>query len=396
MQAGQQVVIVGGGIAGLAAAVGVANAGHRAIVLERSAGFSELGAGIQLAPNAFHALDYLGIKQSCTEHAVAIDELQLGDATSGQLLGSLKLKGAFRARFGNPYLVVHRRDLHGALLQACQAHPGIELRAASPVSSYRETDGRIEAWNETSCLARGDSLLGADGVRSAIRAQLLGDGQPRLCGHVAYRALLAAEAAPPPARRNVAILWAAPGAHVVYYPIGRGDEINLVATLDVGEQAAFAGVPAERDEVLRAFGAIRGEPRAMLESASAYRKWSLSDRPPVENWVSGRVALIGDAAHPMLQYAAQGACMALEDAACLSFSLRAASSLELALRRYNERRALRTARVQRVATALGERIYHVAGAAAQARNRELAALEEPALLDKLAWLYARPENEAWS
>ncbi|MFC1429391.1 FAD-dependent monooxygenase [Streptacidiphilus sp. N1-3] len=382
-------IVAGGGIGGLAAALAVAGHGHTVTVLERQGGFAELGAGIQLGPNAFHALDRLGVGDRVRSAAVHINELRFMDGTTGARVTSLPLTGRYRERFGNPYAVVSRGDLYAALLTACRAEPGVELIGSQDVMTYRQTPYGVTAVTWDGERFAGDLLVGADGIRSAVRAKLIGDGEPRVSGHTIYRTIVPMARVPEELRSNAVTLWAGPRWHFVHYPIGSGRFLNLAATRDDGATTAVAGLPVPRSQVLAQFPQPGEVARRLLELGREWRTWVLCDRDPVPDWTDGRVALLGDAAHPMLQYAAQGACMALEDAVVLGEQLAGGDpeSVVQRLEKYNAVRRERTARAVLVARALGERLYHPAGAAAVARNALLSGLSVDELQDEVAWLH---------
>ncbi|MEU6079362.1 FAD-dependent monooxygenase [Streptomyces sp. NPDC047108] len=383
------VLIAGGGIGGLAAALGVARCGHRATVLERRDAFAELGAGIQLAPNAFRALDHLGVGDAVRERAVHIDELRFMDGTTGERVASMRLTGAYRTRFGNPYVVVHRNDLYEPLLAACRTASGVVLRAGSPVVSYEQDGAGVTAVLGTGERVTGAALIGADGIRSAVRAQLVGDGEPHVSGHTIYRSVIPMERVPGQLRWNTVTLWAGPLWHFVHYPIGHGAFLNLAAVRDDGAREVVTGVPAERARVLGEFPGLGATAQQLLELGEDWRRWVLCDRDPVDGWTDGRVSLLGDAAHPMLQYAAQGACMALEDAVFLGESLRGRGEDEVprTLTAYAEGRRVRTSRAQLVSRDMGTLLYHPAGAEAARRNAMLTSLSQEDLYAKVAWLH---------
>lgn len=385
-------LIAGGGIGGLAAALSIARAGNRVTVLERGDRFAELGAGIQLAPNAFRALDLLGVGDRVRERAVFIDELRLMDGTTGRRVTGLPLTGAYRERFGNPYAVVHRGDLYQPLLDACRADGRIELLPGHTVTGYTQTVDKVVvtsrvAGSGTVTRFEADHLIGADGIRSAVRAQLVGDGRPRVSGHTIHRSVIPMDRVPEELRWNVVTLWAGPKWHFVHYPIGGGAFLNLAATVDDGATREVAGEPVAREVVQNRFPGLSDTARALLALGDEWRTWVLCDRDPVSAWTDGRVALLGDAAHPMLQYAAQGACTALEDAVVLG-------DVFPDLDAYAALRRERTADATRAARWLGERIYHPAGEAARERDGMLAALSERDLHDHVAWLHAyNPRTE---
>lgn len=383
-----KIIIAGGGIGGLATAIGLAQKGIASIVLEKAARLGEIGAGIQLGPNAFHAFDYLGVGDQAREMAVYIDNLRLMDALSGDEITRIPLGEAFRSRFKNPYAVVHRGDLHGVFLRACQDHPLVDLRVNSAVSGYEQEDAGVHVRLEGGQTIRGRALIGADGLWSNIRKQLVGDGAPRVSGHTTYRSVIPTEEMPESLRWNDATLWAGPKCHIVHYPLSGAKLFNLVVTYHNEAAEPVAGKPVSHDEVRKGFEHVNPIAQQLIERGSDWKLWVLCDRDPVVNWVEGRVALLGDAAHPMLQYFAQGACMALEDAVCLSAELEAApDDLEGALQRYNKRRCLRTARVQLQSREIGQHVYHPAGAHAELRDAVMSNRTAEEWYDQIDWLY---------
>ncbi|GAA2947432.1 MULTISPECIES: 3-hydroxybenzoate 6-monooxygenase [Streptomyces] len=381
------ILVAGGGIGGLAAALGQARSGHRVTVLEGRPRFAEIGAGIQLAPNAFHALAALGVRDAVAGRADFIDELRFMDGMSGEQVTAMPLTGGYRARFGNPYAVVHRADLHRALLDGCR-DAGVELIGGQRVTGYEQSGGHVTVSTAAGERFRAEVLLGADGLRSAVREQLVGDGPPRISGHTIYRSVIPMSEVPEELRTRSVTLWAGPSRHFVHYPIGGGDYLNLAATRDDGADTEITGAPATRDHVLSEFAGLDDSARRLLELGRDWRVWVLCDRDPVETWVDGRVALAGDAAHPMLQYAAQGACMALEDAVTLGTVLRCdPADVPQRLEKYNGVRRERTARTTLTARWMGSELYHPARGRAAARNTLLAGHSVDDLHDVVSWLH---------
>ncbi|CAM5687698.1 3-hydroxybenzoate 6-monooxygenase [Streptomyces aurantiogriseus] len=384
-----RILVAGGGIGGLATALSLAQRGHRATVLERGEVFAEIGAGIQLGPNAFHALDLLGVGQAVRDRAVFIDELRFMDGTTDEKVAAMPLTEAYRTRFGNPYAVVHRGDLFQPLLTACQASDAVELIAAATVERYTQDADGVDVRTADGRTLRADVLVGADGIRSTVRRQLLGDGDPRVSGHTIYRSVIPIEKVPEELRWNAVTLWAGPQWHFVHYIIGGGRYLNLAVTRDDGARVPVAGRPVEREHVLGRFPGVGETPARLLELGEGWREWVLCDRDPVDTWTDGRVVLVGDAAHPMLQYAAQGACQALEDAVVLGALLEGGTGDDVArrLEKFNAERRERTGRTQLVAREMGTRLYHPAGRAAEERNAMLRSLTVDDLYDKVAWLH---------
>jgi 2-polyprenyl-6-methoxyphenol hydroxylase-like FAD-dependent oxidoreductase len=382
------VLIAGGGIGGLAAALGLAQKGISSILLEKSATLGEIGAGIQLGPNAFHAFDYLGVGEAARGMAVYVDQMRFMDAMSAEEICHVDLREPFRTRFGNPYAVVHRGDLHGVLLKACQDHPLIELRVRSEVESYDQDGSSVTARLASGEAVTGRLLIGADGLWSNIRKKVVGDGAPRVSGHTTYRSVIPTEEMPEDLRWNAATLWAGPKCHLVHYPLSGWKVFNLVVTCHNDAPEPVAGKPVSDEEVMRGFAHIHPRAQEIIHHGKNWKLWVLCDRDPVERWIDGRVALLGDAAHPMLQYFAQGACMALEDAVCLSHMLGSyPDDYAAALAQYSAQRFPRTARVQMLSRAIGEHIYHPDGEHARLRNAIMSAKSSEDYYRDLSWLY---------
>jgi 2-polyprenyl-6-methoxyphenol hydroxylase-like FAD-dependent oxidoreductase len=382
------ILIAGGGIGGLATALGLARAGFSVAVMEKSASFGEIGAGIQLGPNAFHAFDALGVGDEARASAVYVDKLRLMDALSGEDITAIDLGEVFRARFGNPYAVVHRGDLYGVFLNACRANALITLRPGSHVVAYEQDGTSVTIRLGSGETVTGSALIGADGLWSAIRRQVVGDGPPRVSGHTTYRSVIPTEDMPADLRWNAATLWAGPKCHLVHYPLSGWKVFNLVITCHNDAPEPVAGKPVAEDEVMKGFAHVNERALKLIRHGKDWKLWVLCDREPASNWVDGRVALLGDAAHPTLQYMAQGGCMAMEDAVCLGRMMASfPGDIEKALEAYRSRRVLRTARVQLQSRAIGEHIYHPAGVHAELRNTIMRGKTSADWYDSLAWLY---------
>lgn len=387
MAESKPVLIAGGGIGGLAVALGLAQKGIRSILLEKAAALGEIGAGIQLGPNAFHAFDYLGVGEAARNMAVYIDQLRLMDALTADEITHIDLGDSFRARFGNPYAVVHRGDLHGVFLRACQNHELIELRVSSEVTGYEQDGSSVTAKLANGERIIGRLLIGADGLWSNIRKQVTADGPPRVSGHTTYRSVIPTEQMPEDLRWNAATLWAGPKCHIVHYPLSGWKVFNLVVTYHNDAPEPVAGKPVSEDEVMRGFAHVHERAQSIIRHGTNWKLWVLCDRDPTERWIDGRVALLGDAAHPMLQYFAQGACQAMEDAVCLSHMLANHDDQSAALDAYRAQRFPRTAQVQLMSRAIGEHVYHPAGDHARIRNAIMSAKSQNEWCDDIAWLY---------
>ncbi|MGC2857458.1 3-hydroxybenzoate 6-monooxygenase [Novispirillum sp. DQ9] len=384
---GFKMIVAGGGIGGLSAALGLANKGCTVTVLEQAQQFGEIGAGIQIGPNAFHAMDYLGVGEAGRAKAVYIDRLVMMDATTGGMVAQIPVDEPFRERFRNPYAVIHRADLHGVLYDACRAHPAITLVTSQRVVGYENTATGARVITEDGAVHEGDGVIGCDGVRSKIREQLTGGDALRLSGHVAYRAVLPIEQMPEDMRWNAATLWAGPKCHMVHYPLQGWKTFNLVATFQADVSEVGTNEPGTREEILSRFPNVVDRVRKVLEIPTEWRRWVLGDREPIENWTDGSVTLLGDAAHPTHQYFAQGACMALEDSVCLADKIgRCGGDLHKAFQEYQAERIVRAYRVVLSSRMLGK-VYHAQGVERLIRNSVMGAKTPAQYYDSLEWLY---------
>jgi salicylate hydroxylase len=381
------VLIAGGGIGGLATAMGLAQKGIRSILLEKASALGEIGAGIQLGPNAFHAFDYLGVGEAARGMAVYVDQLRLMDALTAEEITHVDLGEAFRARFRNPYAVVHRGDLHGVFLRACERSDLIDLRVSSEVVGYEQDGASVTAKTAGGERVTGSLLIGADGLWSNIRKQVTADGPPRVSGHTTYRAVIPTERMPEDLRWNAATLWAGPKCHIVHYPLSGWKVFNLVVTYHNDAPEPVAGKPVSEAEVMKGFTHVHERAQNIIRHGTNWKLWVLCDRDPNAQWIDGRVVLLGDAAHPMLQYFAQGACQAMEDAVCLSHMLASHDDQAMALEAYSAQRFPRTARVQLMSRAIGEHVYHPSGEHARIRNAIMSAKSQAEWCDDIAWLY---------
>ncbi len=384
------VLVAGGGIGGLAAALALAHKGVSVQLYEQGAEFAEIGAGIQLGPNVFRMFEVLGLTAAIERYAVHPDNLIMMDAVTGVQVTHIPVGGpAFRERFhGYPYGVIHRADLHQVMLDACCAQSTIQMATLKKVLRHEELHDRVVLHLEDGECVEGCALIGADGLWSKTRAQLLGDQAPRVSGHIAYRAVLPRAQVPDDLWQNNVVLWAGPKTHLVHYPLRRGELYNVVAVFHSDKYEEGWNVYGDPDELQRKFHTERSEVTRLLEKINTWRMWVLCDREPMREWSTGRVTLLGDAAHPTLQYMAQGANMAIEDAVVLAaYAEIAGYDFARALRWYQDTRYLRTARVQMTSRYYGD-IYHAAGVVRELRNQLLA--PKPGAVpsfEAMAWLY---------
>ena len=387
--ADRSIVIAGGGIGGLAAALALSRNGIRSIVLEQSPRFAEIGAGIQLGPNVFKIFDRLGILDAISALTFFPEYLMMRDSTTGAELTRIAVGSeAFRARFKYPYGVIYRVDLHRVLLDACSMADGVTLKPSQKVKRFDDRGDRVVVAIESGESYEASALIGADGLWSRIRAQLLDDGPPRVSGHIAYRAVLPIAEVPEEWRPPAVVLWGGPKHHFVHYPLRHGDILNLVAVFHSHRYEEGWDTYGDPKELTQFFANAHPQVRAMLEKIESWRMWVLCDRKPIQNWSRGRVTLLGDAAHPMLQYLAQGAAMAIEDAYVVASEIEASGGdISAAFARFPRMRYVRTGRVQLTARFFGE-IYHAGGAIADVRNEVFFKGPKTATPgETMAWLY---------
>lgn len=386
------VVIVGAGIGGVAAALALSQSGIRSTVLESAPQLGEIGAGIQLGPNAFHVLNRLGMGEYLLKGAVYVDSFRLMDSAKGGQINRWSYGEDFRKRFGNPYVVVHRADLHQSLIEACQKSGLVEIKTSVRIKGFEQDADKVRAIATDGATYEGDILVGADGLHSAIRAQIIGDGAPRVSGHTTYRSVIPTEQMPKELQWNSMTIWVGPKTHIVHYPLKGAKVFNLVATTHDDAQDPVTGVPVSDEAVAAKFAHLVPEAQKIISCGQNWKKWVLCDRDPADNWNDGRATLLGDAAHPTLQYFAQGACMAMEDGMRLAHRLSNCNGDVLkALDQYQNDRIVRTARVQLGSRLIGDHIFHPAGAHAMTRNATLSAMDDRQFQESLAWLYdARP------
>lgn len=381
------VLLVGGGIGGMAAALALARLGISIDLLEQAGAIGEIGAGLQLGPNAFAALDALGVGEAVRRGAVFTDRLVMMDAVDCSEVASVPVGEAFRARFRNPYAVSHRADLHGAIHEAVREHPLIRFHTSAQVEHLDIGRSGVTAVTRDGRRFQADAIVGCDGVKSVVRARLIGDA-PRVSGHVVYRAVVPAADMPEDLRWNAPVVWAGPDCHLVHYPLRHGEQYNLVVTFHSREQEEWGVTEGSKKEVLSYFEGVHARPRQLLERPTSWRRWSTADRDPVANWSEGPATLLGDAAHPMMQYLAQGACMALEDAVTLGAAVEAcAFDLPAAFQLYASARVARTARVVLSVREMG-RLYHAKGVERLVRNSLWIARTPERFYDAVEWLYA--------
>jgi len=393
------IAIAGAGIGGLTAALALVERGYRVSVFEQAPRLEAVGAGIQLAPNATRILRGLGVADLLRPSVVVPDALVVRSGASGRCIVRMPLGDEAERRHGAPYWMVHRGDLQAALVAAVKANPGITMTLGAKVENYA-----IECQGLTIQVRRGGALdeeygvalIGADGLWSALRARLGNIEKPRFRRRTAWRSLIAATEVPEPFREPLVQLWLGSNAHLVHYPVRGGDAINIVAIAsDNEERSGWSGQGSQR-QLLDQFSRSTwsSDARRLLMLPGEWLTWSLYDMPALRHWGEGRVTLLGDAVHPMLPFLAQGAGMAIEDAAVLAHRLaQSPTDIPAALRGYENARRARTARMQQASHRNGA-IYHKAGPEAVIRNMGMRVIGGRRLIGRYDWIYDWRVREA--
>ena len=379
------VLIAGGGIGGLAAALALVRQGFHVIVLEQAPEIGEIGAGIQLGPNAFHAFDALGIGEKARGRAVYTDYMVMHDAVDEYQVGKIPTDEKFRQRFGNPYAVIHRADVHLSLLEGAQETGQVEFHTSTRVRIEQDDTG-VTVYDQHGKAFKGVALIGADGVKSVVREQFVTD-PARVTGHVVYRAVVEKKDFPVDLQWNAAAIWVGPNCHLVHYPLRGGEQYNVVVTFHSRQQEEWGVTEGSKEEVQSYFQGICPKARQLIDLPKTWKRWATADREPIGQWTYGRVSLLGDAAHPTTQYMAQGACMAMEDAVTLGEALRTThNNWPQALDLYQRARVARTARIVLSSREMG-RIYHAKGVERLVRNDLWRGRSADRFYDAMEWLY---------
>lgn len=383
----RDVLIVGGGIGGLACALALAKAGFTSTVLERQDSFSSEGAGIQIGPNGSAVLAQLGVLERLLPESSRPEAISISDGRSGRELASLPLGDTIELHHGAPYLVAHRADLHAALVDAVRDEPNISLHMPVEIIAVREDGEAMVASDRAGYNWRSHAVAGADGLRSFVRYQYINRSPLRSAGKSAVRAIIPIGDVPDGIRSDVVGVWLHPGAHVVHYPIRNGGELAIVVVVEDGAALEGWALPADAVDIQNAVRNFARPVRSLIGSVLQWRKWGLYELPLPGRMVHGRVGLVGDAAHPILPFLAQGGVMALEDgltfAQCFADNR---SDVRAAFRSYEHIRLPRVRRVQAASKRNGQ-IYHLSGAFAAARDMTLRTLRSRQLSAQYDWLY---------
>ncbi len=396
MAVSRTIFVAGAGIGGLAASLALAKKRFRVVVLEKAEKLEETGAGLQLSPNASRILVELGLAPRLAGRAVVPESINVMSARAGGEISRLPLGEAATFRAGAPYWVVHRADLQAALQAEVNDNPDIELRLGCQFEDVTKHARGLTVVQRSGLSRQQDlatALIGADGIWSSVRHHLFPEVQPQFSGLIAWRGTLAATALPREYTAPRVQLWMGPNAHLVAYPISGGRQINIVAIVPGTWNRPGWSAPGETNEIKRAFASSRwpATARMLIGAVDDWRRWALFTVPDAGEWSQGQIALLGDAAHAMLPFAAQGAGMAIEDAAVLAKSLSEgapdnAAGVAAALKRYGRLRRGRIAKVRRAARRQG-RIYHMTGPAAAARDFVIQALGPKRMLARQDWIF---------
>jgi salicylate hydroxylase len=380
------VLIAGGGIGGLAAALALTRRGFEVKVLEQAPEIGEIGAGIQLGPNAFHAFDALGVGDKARGRAVYTDFMVMHDAVDEYQVGKIPTGEAFIKRFGNPYAVIHRVDVHTSLLEGAQETGKVEFLTSTRVERIEQDTQGVTVFDQHGNAHEGLALIGADGVKSVVRAHYVND-PARVTGHVVYRAVVDKKDFPENLQWNAASIWVGPNCHLVHYPLRGGEQFNVVVTFHSRQQEEWGVTDGSKEEVQSYFQGICPKARQLIDLPKSWKRWATADREPIGQWSFGRATLMGDAAHPTTQYMAQGACMALEDAVTLGEALRLeGDDFEKAFDLYQRARVSRTARIVLSGREMG-RLYHAKGVERLVRNDLWRGRSPERFYDAMEWLY---------
>jgi salicylate hydroxylase len=382
------VLIAGGGIAGLAAALGLARQGQRVRLFEQAAAFAEIGAGLQMSPNGVRVLRALGAWEQIETSCVIPSEIHVRDGGSGALLQRIRLGRPFEERFGAPYRVCHRADLLTGLLAATRSSAEIETMTGQTVETAADTQTGVRLDLSGGRTIEGKALIAADGIRSRLRAAIAGEAPPAGHGIALYRGLIAFADVPPGIAADCVTLWLCPGGHVVHYPVSNWQRFNIVVAAEdrAGADAVGWQSPATGADVTGHFPSACNDLAGLLAVQAGWQRWAGADLPVLPRWSRGHMALIGDAAHATLPFLAQGAMMALEDAAVLGRAMATAPDPSTAFAAYERDRRPRTARIQAESRRMG-RVYHARGAFALARNLALRLGSASYAMDRLSWIY---------
>ena len=381
------IYVVGAGLGGVAAALGLARKGWNVRIIEATPELGVIGYGIQLGPNVFPMFRALGVDEAVRQHAHFPPAVLMLDALTAKEIVRVPAGESFHARFKDPYVAIHRVDLHGVLLDAARAMPNVEILPSTEFASYENLADRALIQTTDGRTFEAAAVIASDGLGSAVRRQMIGEETPRPIGYVAHRTLVPMEQVSKEVGRDEVILWGGPGFHIVQYPLRNRSLFNIVAVFQTENIYERADEETYRRVLMETYASAHPLMHDMLAMMDLRRRWVIADRDPIRGWSDGRVALLGDAAHPTLQSFAQGACMAIEDAVVLAECIdMTKGDFARAFKTYERARSLRTARIILESRSLWE-FYHLRGIAADVRNEACADRTEDDVFRCLAWIY---------
>ncbi|WP_399684220.1 FAD-dependent monooxygenase [Xenophilus sp.] len=387
------VIIVGGGIGGVATALALGRLGLPVQLLEQADQIGAIGYGVQIGPNVMPMLERLGVGEAARQAAYLPEEILLYEMDSGRKLVDIPLRTPqFHARYqGAPYVAIHRVDFHELLLQACRAYPNIDLNQSTQVVGYEHTAGGCGVATADGRFIEGAAVIAADGLRSRLRLQLHPGDSPRDTGYLAHRTIVPMAQAPASIReRRGVTMWTGPGFHVIYYPLRGRSEMNIVVVVRVPPDLDVTDNERYLEHIAALTRRAAPEARDVVQLVNLERRWSIADREPVRRWADGCFTLMGDAAHATLQSLAQGAGMAVEDAVTLAELVQSCGhDFTAAFKRFERARFLRAARVQLESRDLWD-IYHCDGARAEVRSQQFEEKSADDFYRCLDWLWQAP------
>jgi salicylate hydroxylase len=383
------IIIVGGGIGGLCAALALAQSGWSVRVLEQAPQFGAIGYGIQLGPNVPPMLARIGVRDAVIAASVQPNNVMMLDAFDGQPVTVVNTGAEFRARYGgHPYLVIHRVDLHNILVAACKVQPNISLDEDACVTGHEDHGDHVVVTIADGRRIEGAIVIGADGIRSRLRESIMGASEPAQTGYVAHRTIVPIDKAPKGVPLDDVVLWGGEGFHIVHYPLRDRTIFNIVAVFETATYGEKMGTEAYRAELDRTYAKSQPVMREMIAMLDLERRWPIGDRKPQRGWSKGRAVLMGDAAHATLQSYAQGAGMAIEDAIVLTSLINGCGrNFAAAFRDFEAARLTRTARIQLESRHLWDRYYHLGGIEAQVRNEAERLRTDEDVWRCLDWIY---------
>lgn len=381
------IVIAGGGICGLAAAIALAKIGRSVHIVERENSFTTAGAGIQLGPNGMRVLRDLDVMEAVKEKAVAPNCIDIRSGQNGRILKQLPIQDYSHDQYGAPYWVMHRSALQQALLHQVGRMDGIEISMGCEVSALEERGDHVRVHMSDERIEDGSALIAADGIWSNVRSLIFPNEKPQYSGYSAWRTVVPIDAVPSLFRDGHIGLWLSPDSHLVHYPIEGGTHVNIVAILAYPSETRGWGEDTDGRELIQRFSGVWPPIRVLVNSLEDWQRWSLYDREPLQNWSVGRIVFAGDAAHPCLPFFAQGGVMALEDAAALATAVvQHGDNYEAAWRTYEARRRARVVKMFRLSRQNGM-LYHFGPLLGFARNAFLSVMPAKRFLKRYDWVY---------